>query len=472
MPERELAYLDRFTNYVLNSLTADTVGDSINNETEFGESGSVFLVLEVDKDSWLKLFSSVMTGADLMYTDEAHEVTWILWKAAKMGTFCTQVATCIDESSGVRGALDRWHVNEGSPGGTGNQEEEIDDIILGQDWLEGLACDDDKLWGACEYVIANLFDITSEILQTIKVATAPLDGLAEILEAVPIIGNALSLAPDVIAWVVDTAADLFEAVDSTAVRDELACHLFCLGKDECKLNMDMLSQVIDVESDPRPPVIGFVDQLEWLLGVVLSGKPNLTIAATIAQMGMIVMRYGGRFGAFVLGVRSVQQAAALGVAVNENNGWEILCTECPADWEHGFQTTNFGEDWEVYQNAEQPFNSVFANNYWSATPPPLSIDINFPDTVITSIKSEYEVVATRSSVNDDLLAGDGENENGELNVVKMGAQSSDTTPGSKVLFDDTETQSCNRIIMYSSYNGGQVRCWRITVTGQGVNPFL
>lgn len=67
-------------------LTQDSLGASNGvpsslSGTEPDWTGTKTVTLELTQDEFTKLFSALMTGADIAYPDEAHAVLWILWGA-------------------------------------------------------------------------------------------------------------------------------------------------------------------------------------------------------------------------------------------------------------------------------------------------------------------------------------------------------------------------------------------------------
>lgn len=44
-------------------------------------TGTKTITLTLTQDEFTRLFSSLMTGADINYRDQAHEVVWLLWEA-------------------------------------------------------------------------------------------------------------------------------------------------------------------------------------------------------------------------------------------------------------------------------------------------------------------------------------------------------------------------------------------------------
>jgi len=44
-------------------------------------TGTKTISLTLTQDEFTRLFSALLTGADINYQDEAHEVVWLLWGA-------------------------------------------------------------------------------------------------------------------------------------------------------------------------------------------------------------------------------------------------------------------------------------------------------------------------------------------------------------------------------------------------------
>lgn len=371
---KELAYADRFTDLLVSTISSDTSEDSVLNDLAIGSGDKIWLALEVDKQSWVDLFSATMTGADLMYKDNAHQVLWILWKAAKMGTFCQQVADCITSNAATQGALEQWLSDSGLSGGAGNPEERLSDEVLGQDWLAGLDCDNDKLWGACQEVVDGVFDSTLEILQRLDLISNNTELMGELLDSIPIVGGLLSFAFDFTTWMLDTAKALFLAADSPDIRDELCCDLFCLAQASCELTMANVQTTFKTNaiSQPPPAMSSLAENLQWLMELTLTGDTDLKIASTVCLMGVMVMEFGGSFGQMALGVKSMQQLAAIGVIEEASSGWTVTCDECPDAWCVEYTVADDLNSWIPFAG-----RAVFDGG-WKRGNEPTIIQINSP----------------------------------------------------------------------------------------------
>ena len=161
--ERRLAFIDRRTNYLTSEIASDTAGDSVFNELQLPTTGKGHLALTLSADEWTQLFNVVMTGADLVYPEEAHEIVWLLWKAGKLETFCEAVADCILTSGDVQDAILKVVVAQGNGSDPDNQ---IPDGQQTENWID-VTCDEDVLFGACVEVVNGVMDATLDVLQKI-----------------------------------------------------------------------------------------------------------------------------------------------------------------------------------------------------------------------------------------------------------------------------------------------------------------
>jgi len=72
---RKLAYRDRYVRLLTQTMSG---GSSVLPPFQFPASGAGEFIVSLTEAEWVKLFSAVMTGADLSYPDESHEVVWSL----------------------------------------------------------------------------------------------------------------------------------------------------------------------------------------------------------------------------------------------------------------------------------------------------------------------------------------------------------------------------------------------------------
>ena len=295
------------------------------------------------------------TEEDIDYAiEQIHQLIGM----TEMGS-CECVLACIQNNEDIiQEIIDKQY---------GDPDKPLSDEILGNDWIDGLGCDKDGLWAACQYVIDGIFDATTEILQRIGLATTPFEGLAKMTDDIPIVGF-LTNAGDLLHWVTEVAYDAWFAADSQAVRDEMACELLCYAEANCAINMDMVELVFSRHAvklwlDP----LDLVEMVEWFEDIIFSGNPAKDVCSTIGMLGVKVIRHGGKFGEWIFNIRSLEQMARIGFEHNPNSSWSILCTTCDFYMWVKFDDPDDG-DFELIEIPGASNTSIYYNEFGNRAP--------------------------------------------------------------------------------------------------------
>lgn len=347
---RTLAFWDRFTQYLTNEITSDTEGDTLQNERVLPLNEKTSLVISVTGLEYTKMFSALMTGADLKFTDESHELTWLLWRAVKVPTFCEEVAACIANSPEVQASLVSQSIIDGSNSGAGNPETPLPDSVLSENMIPSVyTCDNDHRYGTSVGVVESIHSATVEIFQAIELLTNANELAAEIGDNFSLVQMVTS-GLDVVVWIQNTIYEIYNSAYSPTVVDTISCEIYCKMQpyDPCHLDFDMIWDVYTEDLTdlltPPPLSANWTDWFAWLVDITLNVALDATNTVKAGSLlGLLIMRYGGSFGQFVLGIRTLKTTIAL-LANDTNPDWAILCLDCPGEWEH---TWNF----ETHPNA-------------------------------------------------------------------------------------------------------------------------
>lgn len=283
------------------------------------------LVLYLSQREFTQLYSAVLTGADLSYPNQSHDVEYLFLQMVgmQMAQLCQAIADCITNSEPTQSSLLQFLVTNNFGGGVGNPAEPVEEGVREENLLPpGYTCTDDLAFGMALAIADGINEAVTEVLEAIEILTNPLEIAAELTDNVPGVG-ALTSAADVANWIQDTAKEQYDLAWSTSVRDEIACLIWCQFKDTCVLNYDLLWDIYLEIAQESPPV---GDTLEdWVLWVVsLPYGVALQTVGAISMIGLIAMRYGGKFGQFVLGIRTLETLMALS-ADDSSSDWSILC---------------------------------------------------------------------------------------------------------------------------------------------------
>lgn len=322
------------------------------------------LVLYLSQAEWTQLYSAVLTGADLTYPDQSHNVELLFLQTVglPMAQLCAALADCIENSSDVSDSLFLWLQQNGYGKGDGNPTEPLPPGITETSLLpEGYTCDDDAAYGMSLAIVNSIHEATEEVLQAIEVLTNPLELAAEMADNIPG-ASVLTAGADIAAWIQDSAAEGYDLAWSSVVRDELACLLWCAFKFECELSFDTIWNIYLNESGITPPTeTDLMSWLSWLIDIAFGA--NRQTVATISLLGLLVMRYGTKFGKFTLGIRSMEMVMAL-AADDTSDDWEIVCDTC--EWYKVYDFTIDEQGWYVNDPASQWYTDpgAYAEGLW------------------------------------------------------------------------------------------------------------
>ncbi len=285
-------------------------------------------ILFLSQTEWTELYSAVLTGADLSYPEKSHTIEYLYLQTvlSPMAELCAALANCITTDTDVQGALLAFLGEHPTPGGPGNPEQPVTETIIEEELLPiGYGCTDDEMFGMAVFIADAINDNTTEVLQAIEVLTNPSEIAAELADNIPGLG-ALASAADVANWIQNTAKEEYDLAWSTSVRDDLACLIYCEMLDECTISFGMLNQIYLDNTIEIPPVVDtLLEWVVWLIGLPFTAP--LQTVCSISMLGMIAMRFGGKFGEMTLGIQTLKTMVQL--AEDEtNSNWDILCTDC------------------------------------------------------------------------------------------------------------------------------------------------
>lgn len=390
---RQLAYKDRFV-WLLEQVVSsqwDDCDDFVDRFVFPDMTTPVPLVLYLSQTEWTTLYSAVLTGADLSYPNTAHDAEYLFLQSVicAMNQFCNAMINCLENDPDVLAALIDILSGAGYTGGVGDPEAPLSSEFTGANLLPaGYVCTDDRAFGMALAVVEAIHDANLEVLQAIEILTNPIEIAAELGDNIPGIGMMAS-AGDVASWIQDSATEAYELAWSDVVRDELACILWCSFKGECSLTYDSIWDVYLSSAGASPPAGNNLETwLAWL--ILLPFTASLSTVATVSLLGLLAMRYGGSFGMFQLGIRSME--TVINLAQNDSsNNWSVVCDPCVLSW-----CVNLAET-----DANVVITMVRTGMYydaggWHGNNPAendlAGLDFNFVDTSYTQTRIEIDFI--------------------------------------------------------------------------------
>lgn len=181
-------------------------------------------------------------------------------------------------------------------------------------------------WGSIRALVDLVADTALDLLQLLALRSGGASVLGELIEAIPIIGPALSIGIDALSWAAPLARDAYDAHDSGAAREELACDIFCAlrGRDDWDYAQfdDALQAALSLAIPPDlGAIVSALDDL--LLGTL---PPDLTWRLANATVSSVMRSGGSILGIDVRRARAISNA---GLADDDytNCDCEADCTD-------------------------------------------------------------------------------------------------------------------------------------------------
>lgn len=206
----------------------------------------------------------------------------------------------------------------------------LNDSVSSGNILKPDQCLDDYIFNQCVVLVELLNDITIDIFEAIEVGTNQLERWAIVTSGVPATGQVIPV-DEGLQFVDQLIEEVFEdyiGAFDTALKNEIACDIFCIAKDSCTLSLDDVISFYEGKvgslsvEDP-------VTLLQDIVAFVNTGDfPGdlpvyLMHLLTLSLMKLAQNVFGIDFAGLYLQV--------IAAGDTPNNDWELLCDECPTE---------------------------------------------------------------------------------------------------------------------------------------------
>lgn len=236
-----LAYQNRFVRQLVQTMNDYEASDATPQVISGPDN---MVILQVSLEEWIKLVSSVFTGADICYPDESDSVRWILLRAVEQPVdLCALIAECIATSEATQAAIRDFVTTDPEI----NQH--ISDIaikiteaqIVGK-IVEG-DCDNSVVAGKVVAIVERMNARNVDFLEILEVGTNDEERVANIIQAIP--GLSETPANEIIDLAQDFLEDFAENYNAAVTEDwldEVEEDLYCLAKEseDCSLTYQQL----------------------------------------------------------------------------------------------------------------------------------------------------------------------------------------------------------------------------------------
>lgn len=343
----QLAYQNRFVRQLVQTLENYSEASCEDKTPQIISGEDNLIILRVSLDEWIKLVSSVFTGADICYPSESDTVRWSLLRAVECPVdLCELIAQCIANSDATKQALRDFLA-------TDSEARNIINNISGRgtpvpETTLVSTTDDNALFGAITFLVDTMYDAIVDFNGLAEITTNFRERSTLLFEAIPVIETAP--VDEVIEFIDTIYEDVMEVFDAqwsttpiTGSRDRIRCGLFCLAKlNDGVLTWEMVKDYFweQVSFVYAGPVVGVIAQFVAFLGtgnwvgqaVVDISFANFATAMTVGQ----------KFGDLLF--PTMDTVMQLGLD-NPDPDWTIVCEDCaepPADRTPVIADTPFG----------------------------------------------------------------------------------------------------------------------------------
>lgn len=331
-------------------------------------------------ESFTRVLSALRNGAYYTYGAEGTQVIWeFLQNVECPMSFCEALINCLLNDDDTKQALAQTIIEspdvrralEAAPAiGAPMGETQLSTS------LSNSGCDLDVLFAEVRGLVDQLNTNNKDFLEIMSAASTPGKRLAQVIGAIPL----LETLPvdEVVSYVsklYDEIVTNYDAEWTTSVRDEYSCDLFCIARnnDDCTLSYDDIFQYFNER-------LGNAVSPDNLVGSIVQytilGTWSGTVVIDIMMLNQIAI---WRAASNWLGVslRALQTVIALGGNIPDSD-WEILCTDCPAEWEHTFELNGSSDGWTINVGTQQSDGIASTGSGTFPYTADISLDVTWP----------------------------------------------------------------------------------------------
>lgn len=333
---RRLAYKDAFIGQLV-----QTIPDvSCEGSPQALDPDYNVILLELSASQWVKLFSSILTGSDLMYPEESHSLHWAWVKGLECGmSFCQKMIECFETDQDTRVAMIQALISEllsnpvqaesfvsamrqlgiGTDGGN-SQTGGPNDALTNKTFAD--CADFNELYGKCYEWVGALNTIAEDVLQWVELYTNDEELASMLADNIPAIGALPASALEFGLWLQETVSDTYLSAYDTTSQEFWACKIFCeVINGDCLLSIPAVHAAYANELSSFIPPDFSADLGTWLTWYVdlLILDDNEIIGAMHLFIMTVLERLGEIFGS---NWRTIQ------IAIDTASPIASPCDEC------------------------------------------------------------------------------------------------------------------------------------------------
>lgn len=332
-------------------------------------------------------------------------------------------------------------------------------------------CDLDVLFGSITAIVDQLNQNNSDFLEVILLTDNAQQRISKIIKAIPILNEVpIDEALDFASQLATEIKENYDAQYTSALRDTYRCDIFCLAQNQpdCEVSFQMLVEYFNNRIGTSLEPINFFGALvEYFIAGTWAGT---TVVDIMTLIQLSVWQQASSF--LGISLRTLQTVGALG-ANDPDHDWAVIPCECATPWCYtiDFEATN-GYDDGVRLTVTAPGIPEFSGSQWQAGVGLKNVDtanrdrafatLDRPDVMALTVTMEF-VYEDASGSGNVWLDND------------YGTAIGTSYPTLSRIREYTEPTSLYNFIFGGERAGSDFTPFiiikRLTITGEGVNPF-
>lgn len=390
---------------------------------------------------------------------------------------CNDVLDCIVNTDAIQDAIAYYSGGSNING----DSEELSENLAGQLVNNPTGCDNDIIYGMTTQLVEFADRLIKDLFEQVKASQLTSENVGYIIKLIPVLETLpLDEAFEFTAKLADDMEVAYLSASTSLLKTEIACELFCLAQlNGCELTLEMVRDYFVEKAN----VTLSYDSVTLFIADFVSG--TFTGNAVYFAMNVLffqIFAFGGKWIEYFW----KDYLRAINAMYNDpNSDWDTECDDC--GWSHTFDFTVSDGGWTPKNNGWGNMGVWSSGNGWDTSDVRISstgwarianIEIDFVDTVITSVEMTYDV--TKGSYN--LPAQNA------IQVVEW--YDSSVEASNEIQFNElsngddkklklTATNTCDNLSIQvrpssqasASYSGSGL-ITKCVVRGQGTNPFI
>lgn len=220
-------------------------------------------------------------------------------------------------------------------------------------------CDLDILWAQCIQLIEMTNDFITDVLERIESSTNAIDA-AEVIGGLPFIdefgGDSIQAYVQILN---EGIAESYASQYTVTLRDEMACALFCMCKDDCTISIERVNRLfVDYLAEEFGDAPSLFANISALMSYLIDGS----IESDVVVYVMYLLWWGiVGVGGTLAGLEQSNYTLAVILqlaADSPSPDWELLCIDCPEPWVYEWDFGASSSFTEIFSNAGTPYYAV------------------------------------------------------------------------------------------------------------------